>query len=160
MPKSMGAKLYAAAMLAAVAAAGCAQFQRLAPPGLVKYEELAGDQPPNPVIVQRIAERRRTTEARFPELSEQPAARPEGLSEAERAAFAAALDAEREALQRAVEKARADAEAERADSYGLPGEREEARRALDKVAEDLAERVARDREAARRERAQRPAPQN
>ena len=50
----------------------CAGIKRFAPPGLVKYEDLAGDQPPNPAITARIEEMKAERKGSFPDLKEIP----------------------------------------------------------------------------------------
>jgi hypothetical protein len=82
----MRAKQYAFAALAVLTAAmgGCTTMKRLAPPGFVKYEDLAGDKPKNPVIQERVKAVKQARDARFPNLSEQPSAAPEPMPVAER----------------------------------------------------------------------------
>lgn len=145
----MGAKHYAARCaalgLAALAfAPGCSGLKRLAPPGILKYEDLEAGQPPNPVIQERIAARRASVDQRFPNLSDQPSQRPEEMTEAARQATAAALAEARDALAEAVAQDRAASDAERSAP-------------LDEAAAALAADVAREGEAARRERG-RPMP--
>ena len=80
---------------------GCAdtQLMRFAPPGIIKYEEIAGDQPVNPQVAERIAERRAETGgAKFPNLAQapdegdRPAMRPTAELQAEKDALAGARD--------------------------------------------------------------------
>ncbi len=54
--------------------AGCSsvQWRRLAPPGILKYEELASEKPPNPVIDEEIAQRKDGEKTHFPNLSLAP----------------------------------------------------------------------------------------
>lgn len=135
----MGAKAYIL-VLAALAAAGCAaELKRFAPPGIVKYEELAKDQPPNPAIVARIEESRNEPGGGFPKLAEQPTALPQGIAKPERAAMTEALLVDRDALDAAVAEDRALAEGERDAS-------------LVEMRDALGEAVAKDDAAARRER--------
>lgn len=149
----MGAKHYAARCaalgLAALACApGCSGLKRLAPPGILKYEDLERGQPPNPVIQERIATRRASVDQRFPNLSEQPSKRPEEMTEAERQATSAALAGARDALAEAVAQDRAASDSERSAT-------------LDEAAAALAVEVEREGEAARRERSRpMPRPQN
>lgn len=49
---------------------------RFAPPGVVKYEDIAGDKPPNPAIEETVREYRADTRSRFPVLSQTPTAGP------------------------------------------------------------------------------------
>jgi hypothetical protein len=135
----MGAKAYLL-VCAALASAGCGGgLQRFAPPGIVKYEDLAKDQPVSPAIAERIDASRAETDGGFPKLSEQPVVVPEGIAKPERAAMENALLAERDALAAAIVADKALAAAER--EGGLV----EARDAL-------SEAIARDDVAARRER--------
>ncbi len=87
--------LCSCAFLAAglLAVAGCANgdLSRFAPPGIVKYEEIAGDKPQNPAVAARIAERKAEKGAgSFPNLSlvpgekERPERRPAADVEAEK----------------------------------------------------------------------------
>ncbi len=156
----MGAKHYATVGLAALLALApaCTSLKRLAPPGILKYEELAGDQPVNPEIKERIAERRREIDQRFPNLSEQPSQRPAEAPLAEREALIEELTAARDGLQAAVEEDRAASGAERRASFILPGDKSDKARALEDVAADLAAEVEKDEAVARRERRQ-PMPQ-
>ena len=106
----MGAKAYLALAMIALAASGCETARRLAPPGFFKYEDIAGDQPVNPAIEERIAARRSETRERFPRLSAQPNEKPEGLDGVERAILQADLTARRDELetQTADDQARAE----------------------------------------------------
>ncbi len=135
----MGAKVYPL-MLAAISLSGCADgLRRFAPPGIVKYEELAGDETVDPAIAARIEERRAADGGGFPPLAKQPTKVPDGIAKPERAAMEAALLAERDALNQAVLGDRALAATERID-------------ALEATRDALAEEVVRDDALARRER--------
>lgn len=135
----MGAKAYIW-VIAALAAAGCSGgLKRFAPPGIVKYEELAEDTPPNPAIVERIEAQKDQPGGGFPRLAEQPTKLPEGIARPERDAMIGELLAKREALDVAIEMDRAAADAERIE--GLEADRDA-----------LSEAVAKDDAAARRER--------
>ncbi len=79
-------------------ATGCETAKRLVPPGFVKYEDIAKDIPPNPVITQRIRElgidgksAGADPKPKYPKLSEQPAAAPAGLDASQREAEIARL---------------------------------------------------------------------
>jgi hypothetical protein len=65
------------AAAAAVAVTGCANYQwaRLAPPGILKYEDIASQKPPNPAVEKEIAQIDDASPSRFPRLSETPAAK-------------------------------------------------------------------------------------
>jgi hypothetical protein len=126
--------------LAALAAAGCSGgLKRFAPPGIVKYEELAKDQPINPAIAARIEDYQDERAGGFPNLSEQPQKTPEGIAAPERGAMETALIAERDALNDAINADKELAAAERGASI------EAARDALE-------EALAKDDALARRER--------
>ena len=91
--------------------AGCSsdQLARLAPPGILKYEEIASEKPANPAIVEEIENRKEDRKARFPNLSEAPQGleRPEDRSVDAVEADIDALAAARDALQTEVGKERA-----------------------------------------------------
>ncbi len=56
---------------------GCSSdsfLARFAPPGVVKYEDIASEKPPNPAIAETLSEYRETTRKRFPVLSRTPTA--------------------------------------------------------------------------------------
>ena len=136
----MGAKAYILAV-AALAAAGCSSnaLKRFAPPGIVKYENLAKDQPANPVIVQRIEDRKDAPGGGFPNLSTQPSTLPEGIAKPERDAMTGDLLVRRDALNAAIAEDRSLAEGERIE-------------ALEDDRDALGEAVAKDDAEARRER--------
>lgn len=121
-----------------LAAAGCTQLElaRFAPPGIIKYEDLAGDQPQNPAIQERIAERKTEADARYPILSETPGEsdRPELPPEAERNAQLEALSAQRDALEIAVNADRAAADAEKSEAALLPVQRDALKEQTDRDA--------------------------
>ena len=59
--------------------AGCSSssfLARFAPPGVVKYEDIASEKPPNPAIEATVRDYREDTRARFPVLSRTPTAGP------------------------------------------------------------------------------------
>ena len=90
------------------ALAGCesGDLSRFAPPGIVNYEELAGDQPPNPEVAARIEERRQEKDSgSFPVLSQTPGKqdRPRKRGAQARNADINELSAERDALAEDVE---------------------------------------------------------
>lgn len=127
-----------------MAASGCSNtdLSRFAPPGIVKYEEIASEKPQNPEVAARIAERRAQQGGeRFPNLSQTPGPedKPKKPSSGQISAEMAALQALRENLAEEVAEDRAAAEAELAGD--LQAEREV-----------LSERVESDSRAAARER--------
>lgn len=135
----MGAKRNAGICAAAAfAASGCADLNlgRFAPPGVVKYEDIAGDQPPSEEIQSRIAERKAAGEAKTPRLSEQPQLRPDAMPVAERNTIVGALHEQRDALNDAVVDDRFAAADERLTA-------EEAR-TIEEIAEDLEKAIQRD----------------
>lgn len=135
----MGAKAYILVGLA-LAATGCTGgLQRLAPPGIVKYEDRAKGVPINPQISERMEASKDAPGGGFPNLSEQPTDLPEGVAKPERDAMLAEMLQTRDALAAAVEADRLMATAER------EGDPAEARDALDVA-------VAADDAAAKRER--------
>ena len=100
-----------------LALTGCesGDLARFAPPGIVKYEDLAGDQEMNPAVAERIAERREEKGAgEFPNLSlapteeDRPAKRP---AEEVNAELGELVDA-RTMLAEEVASDRAEVEAE------------------------------------------------
>jgi hypothetical protein len=104
-------------LLAALAAAGCSGgLKRFAPPGFVKYEDLAQGQPVAPSIAARIDASRSAEAGDFPDLSAQPSEAPAGIAAPERVALGDELEAARVALIEAVERDRAVASAERIES--------------------------------------------
>jgi len=119
--------MLASVVLAYAALQGCesGDLARFAPPGIIKYEDKAGDLPPNPEIVDRVAERK--TEpgtGGFPNLSTAPGKkdRPEKRKQADIEAEISGLAEERDQVADAVEDDREAAEAELARD--LPAERD------------------------------------
>jgi hypothetical protein len=155
----MGAKpVPAVFVVAALAAAGgCAELNlaRFAPPGIIKYEDIAGDQPVNEQIEARIEERKAAGESKTPNLSEQPQKIPTGASKAERESLAAELRAKRASLTAAVEADRQASLDERAAEVHISGE---GSIKFEATAETLSRAVERDTAAAREERGLPPAP--
>lgn len=96
---------------------GCADLNlaRFAPPGFVKYEDIASKKPPNPAIVERVAERAETP-GEYPVLANTPAAgdRPEKLAAERRDAMAEFLVQRRDDVAAEVAADRAAAADERA----------------------------------------------
>lgn len=133
-------------------AGGCANsdLARFAPPGLIKYEEIAGDQPVNPEVAARVAERRSEPDTgKFPKLSETPGAaeRPKKKPPAQVDADMAELSDARDRVEDQIAEDWAAAEADMEEATGLPDRRDE-----------LKDRVDRDTIAAARERRDRLAP--
>lgn len=149
----MGAKLYPVLFCAALLAApGCANLARFAPPGFVKYEDLAGDAPPNPAIEARIAEVKKEQKGDgFPNLSKAPSKTPDAMPAAEREAAMEELRSARERVDADVAAARIAAAADRAAS-----DAQSAKGSLEGARDALGEAVRRDDEAARKERGLKP----
>jgi hypothetical protein len=107
---------------------GCSDLQlaRFAPPGIVKYEDIASEKPPNPAIQQMIEERREDREKEFPILAETPSKkdRPQKRSAAENDAVIASLEEARNTLNESIEASRARAKTELAESVPLPERRD------------------------------------
>lgn len=126
---------------------GCSNFDlaRLAPPGIIKYEDIAGEKPPNPAIKEAVAARKETADPRFPVLSQTPAAGPPPARPdmARVNAEAAELTETRASLDAGLAEDRAAAKADRAE-----------RDALDSRRDSLAEEIDKDAQAASRERAE------
>ena len=118
--------IFAAAVI--LAAAGCTELElaRFAPPGLIKYEDLAGDQPVNPAIEARIENRKIDTDAGYPVLARTPGEddRPVLRPAAERTAQMEDLVSMREQLLRAADLDRAAVDAEKPEAELLPEQRD------------------------------------
>lgn len=123
MAMPAGAKRYSVAVLGALAvlASGCAGIERFAPPGIVKYEDLSGDQPQNPEILARVVERKAERQPTFPNLSDAPQAPPVPLAPDEQDALKAELVVRRDALAADVEADAAKSAADREALVVLPG---------------------------------------
>jgi hypothetical protein len=132
---------------AALLVMGCSsdQLRRLAPPGILKYEELASEKPPNPVIEEEIAQRKDDVKTRFPNLStapsrnDLPAERPQGELKAEMDALTSARDT----LSGEVTQDRAAVDEERAAAGNIIA-----------AGDQLAEQVSEDETAVNDERAE------
>jgi Sec-independent protein translocase protein TatA len=110
---------------------------RFAPPGLVKYEDIAGDQPINPVVAERVAERKQEPGAgKFPRLSETPgkAQRPAKRPVAEVESQMSELAAARDTVDKALAEDRAEAAAEATDEFSLPERRDALKTQVDEDA--------------------------
>lgn len=100
--------------LAVFCAAGCSGLSRFAPPGVVKYEDIASEKEPNPAIQQRISERKEAGDSRFPVLAETPGEkdRPAPRPQDERDTETSELVQARDALEAAIAADRKAAEEE------------------------------------------------
>lgn len=122
-----------------LALTGCesGDLARFAPPGIVKYEDLAGDQEVNPAVAERVAERRAEEGAgRFPNLSLTPGKsdRPMKKPADEVAAETDMLVDARTALAEDVASDRASAEDELGRDLSAEGEALKARLDADSAA--------------------------
>ena len=128
-----------------LASAGCSKLQlaRFAPPGIIKYEDIASEKPLNPEIEQMLAERRENTKAEFPILSETPgtADRPSKPGARRLEEREATLAEARDALNANVESDRIEAENDRPSIDGII-----------KSQQDLANQIAEDTQEAALER--------
>ncbi len=123
------------AAIITLAASGCTQLElaRFAPPGFIKYEDLSGDQPPNPAIQQRKEDRKIDADAEYPVLSQTPGEgdRPKILPAQELSARMDELTASREELQSAVDADREAAESEKSAGALLPEQRDALKEQMD-----------------------------
>ena len=122
--KQSRARQQAAAIITAaagfVALQGCesGDLARFAPPGVIKYEEIASEKPQNPEVAARIAERRAEPgSGRYPNLSEAPGAgdRPKKRKAADVEGEMSELAVMRDGLDAAVDSDRAAAAEELAE---------------------------------------------
>ncbi len=134
-----------------IATAGCTELElaRFAPPGIIKYEDLAGDQPMNPAIEERIETRKVDVDADYPVLARTPGEddRPALRPASEREEQMEELVAMRDQLQSAADSDRQAAEADQPETALLPEQRDA-----------LKEKADRDAEAVKRERDNSTAP--
>lgn len=143
--QSNGFRLAASGIAVILLVQGCSNsfLARFAPPGVVKYEDIAGDKPPNPAIEQTVQEYREDTKARFPVLSRTPTSKPlpEKPDSAVRDATMNELIESREKLAQELQNDQAAIDADRTEVDALPGK-----------GEDLAEKLDEDTSAAQAER--------
>lgn len=129
-----------------MASAGCssADLRRLAPPGIIRYEKIADEKPPNPVIEQRVKAYGGNRDAVFPKIGEtlSSAGRPSRMPAAE-------VDREIETLSERRDRLQADVEAERRAA----DEREAELDAIRAQGETLRRELESQKDLARRERA-------
>ena len=109
------AKILAALTATGLMLGGCSGgLKQLAPPGILKYEDLAKGEPVDPQIKARIDAQEQNDDAKvYPVLAEQPDFLPEGIAKPEREAMAENLIEERNALNDAVAEDRIAASSER-----------------------------------------------
>jgi len=138
----------AGALAILLGACSNAQLVRFAPPGIIKYEKLAGDQPPNPIIEQRIEERVEDSDSPFPVIAQTPSQSSPARPAEQRQKLTTGLEEKRDGLDVAIE----------ADWEGVAQDRTRSETLSDKRAR-LAEDLERDSRAARQER-QGPPPES
>ncbi len=141
----MGAKIYIL-IAACFLMSGCELGRRLAPPGFVKYEDLAQGQPVNPEIERQAQERRASGRVKFPLISSGPAKPPQTTPPDERTQARIDLLTARGALE--------TAKAGDLDSWAK--EQENEKDALENAAADLKKQAGSLKEQAAREKNQRP----
>ena len=127
--------------------AGCSNvnWARLAPPGIIKYEEIAAEKPPNPAIAAELDRRANNADAEFPILSQTPAAGRaprRDLTRAEIGEETRDLEETRDRIEAELTAERIAAKADRQAAEALEAERLR-----------LEDQVSRDAAVARRERA-------
>lgn len=103
-----------------------ADLVRLAPPGIIKYEEIANQKPPNQAIADEVASRKQNEPASFPRLAETPGEddRPDKRPTTEIEAEIAELASARDNLLADVAEDQAAAEAEQASDEELTTQRD------------------------------------
>ena len=111
-----------------------AQLVRFAPPGILKYEELAGDVPINPEIQTRIDERDDGKEKPFPLISNTPAAVDGTKNADQQQIMSEDLEDAKVALDQALEEDRTAALNERSNSSALTMRREDLEKSLEREA--------------------------
>ncbi len=114
---------------AVLAGTGCSSLElaRFAPPGLVKYEDIASEKPPNPAIQEILDAQTVASDAEYPDLSQTPSEkdRPQKRSSRWVANQTNLLEDSRDTINEAVEAERAQAIAETEDAILLPEQRDE-----------------------------------
>lgn len=122
----------------AFSAAGCAELQlaRFAPPGVVKYEDIAGEKDPNPTIVEVIEAQKETSTRDYPKLAETPSEqdRPEKRPLEEVDAEINELATARDALNEQMAEVLMQAEADLAETPTLLSKREEMQKQIERDA--------------------------
>lgn len=124
--------------VAAFSAAGCAELQlsRFAPPGVVKYEDIASEKEPNPAIVEVIETQKQTSTRDYPRLAETPSEqdRPEKRPLEQVDAEIDELATVRDTLNERMADARMEAEADLAETPPLLSKREEMQKQIERDA--------------------------
>lgn len=126
-------------LIFAISLAGCSVggLKRLAPPGILKYQDLAKDQPIDPAIAARIEEISKRDGNGFPVLAEKSFKTPEGLTAKERRDFETDLLITRETAASAIETERTLAGDER--TISIEDEKNAAQQAIAQDREVISE---------------------
>lgn len=134
----------------AMAMTGCTGFDlaRLAPPGIIRYEHIADEKEPNPVIVERIEARSEEQKPRFPKLGETTAggAKLKPIPNGGIAGEISSLADERDRLDMALETDRLESDAAAMEAGSI-----------NEAAAELSAAVDEAKSAAARDRADKPA---
>jgi len=114
--------------LTAFSAAGCSSLElaRFAPPGIIKYEDIASKKSPNAAMQDIVEKRRIEGEEKFPILSDMPSRddlSPVSPPEIRKADIKSLEDA-RDELAAAVKKSREQSQADRTEVSLLPEQRD------------------------------------
>lgn len=124
---------------------GCSETQlsRFAPPGIIKYENIASEKPPNPAIEETVRNRKANSNAVYPVIARTP-----GLSDRPEKPSTDLIEAEMSELVEARETLNALVEADRAAAAEDAQERE----SLSRDSESFKRQLDRDAKAANAER--------
>ena len=111
-----------------LAGTGCSSLElaRFAPPGVVKYEDIASEKAPNAAIQEVVNASTQASDADYPDLSQTPSAkdRPRKRNSAWIENQIVQLGESRDTLNEAVDAERAQAEAETEDAILFPEQRD------------------------------------
>lgn len=117
-------------------ACSSSDLRRFAPPGIIRYEDLAKGEPIDPVVQSRIDESNAEKGKSFPVISEQQTTIPEGLDAPSRDELTTNLEQSRATAAADIAKAREDAQLERQQS--IIAKREQAEAAIEQGANAIA----------------------
>ena len=113
---------------AILAGAGCSSLElaRFAPPGVVKYEDIASEKPPNPAIQQILDDQQAAADAEYPDLSQAPSKRDRPRKRSSRLVSnqISRLERSRDTINAAVDAERTQAMTETEDPILPPEQRE------------------------------------
>ena len=130
---SLRRSVLTAALLIPILGCSSGDLKRFAPPGFVKIEELAGDQPANPIVQERVNERLSKAPRNFPRVKDSPSEGPVGLSSEEQSSLLTSLEYSRDALNEEIEREKESAKSEIAQSGDLAMERDALAEAVEKA---------------------------